>query len=441
MYRYTKRAPAEPDVRGEAFHRDSPTLLSYGVVAGYAFWLYAFGPALALLRAELHFSYTLLGIYSALWPAGAAVAGVTFAGLARRLPRAALLWSSVVAATAGAGLFIASRGVALTMLGVAVLGFAGTTLLTCTQAILSGRHGERRDRALTEANVGAAACAVAAPLLLGLLQDTPVGWRAAMSLPALALAGLYLRYRRLSLPAARTARSAHGGTRLPLSCWLLAALVAAGIAVEFCLVYFGAELITATGLRTAEAATAMSGFYLGILAGRLCGAWLTRRPGQTVPLLYVSLAVTGGGFALCWLASLPVVATAGLFICGLGVANLYPLSLALTLAAAAGDDDTAQARTQLLGGLLVVASPYLLGSLADHLGLHAAFAIEPVLIGACVILLLAGLRLGRRIPTPADDPKDLALLLHERILLEYSLMHERTADTARAPRTGAESRL
>jgi hypothetical protein len=27
-----------------------------------------------------------------------------------------------------------------------------------------------------------------------------------------------------------------------LSCWLLAAMVAAGVAVEFCLVYFGAEL-------------------------------------------------------------------------------------------------------------------------------------------------------------------------------------------------------
>jgi hypothetical protein len=38
------------------------------------------------------------------------------------------------------------------------------------------------------------------------------------------------------------------------------------------------------------------------------------------------------------------------------------------------------------------------GSLADHLGLHAAFAIEPVLIGACAILLLAGLRFGRRSP-------------------------------------------
>jgi hypothetical protein len=37
---------------------------------------------------------------------------------------------------------------------------------------------------------------------------------------------------------------------------------------EFCPVYFGAELLAGTGLRTAQAATAMSGFYLGILAGR-----------------------------------------------------------------------------------------------------------------------------------------------------------------------------
>jgi MFS family permease len=321
---------------------------------------------------------------------------VTFAALARRLSRAALLWGSAAAATGGAGLFTASRGVALTMLGAAALGFAGTTVLTCTQAILSGRHGERRDRALTEANVGAAACAVAAPLLLGLLQDTPAGWRAAMGLPALALAGLYLRYRHQSWPAARGGQSAGSRARLPLSCWLLATLVAAGIAAEFCLVYFGAELLTTAGLRTAQAATAMSGFYLGILAGRIGGAWLTRRPGRTVPLLCASLAVTAAGFALCWLAGLPALALTGLFLCGVGIANLYPLSLALTLAAAPGNDDTANARTQVLGGLLVIAAPYLLGSLADHVGLRGAFAIEPVLIGACAVLLLAGLRLGER---------------------------------------------
>jgi MFS family permease len=71
---------------------------------------------------------------------------------------------------------------AMTLLGTAVLGFAGATLLTCTQVILSDRPGEHRDRALTEANIGASACAVLAPLLLGLLQGTFGGWRVAMVL-------------------------------------------------------------------------------------------------------------------------------------------------------------------------------------------------------------------------------------------------------------------
>jgi MFS family permease len=397
------RPQAADDSRGQAFRRDAPTLLCYAALASYAFWLYAFGPALALLRAELHFSYTLLGVYSALWSAGAALVGVSFAGLSRRLHRVAVLWCSAAGATAGAGLFAAAHTIALTLLGAAVLGFAGTTLLTCTQAILSDRHGERRDRALTEANVGAAACAVLAPLLLGLLHGTFAGWRVAMGLPAFVLAGLYLRYRHQPLPAASAGRRIAGRALLPLSCWLLAALVAAGIAVEFCLVYFGAELLTAAGLRTAQAATAMSGLYLGILGGRVGGAWLTRRDGRTVPLLWASLAVTAAGFLLFWLGGLPALLIAGLFLCGLGIANLYPLSLALTLAAAPGNGDTANARTQLLGGVLVIAAPYLLGSLADHLGLHAAFTIEPVLIGVCTLLLFAGLRLARR-PASGSGP-------------------------------------
>lgn len=383
MYRYTNRTGA--------FRRDAPTLLSYGALAAYAFWLYAFGPALALLRGELHFSYMVLGAYSALWAAGAALAGVSFAPLARRLRRGTLLWCSAAVATGGAGLFAGTRTVAGTLCGAALIGFAGTTLLTCTQAILSDRHGERRDRVLTEANIGAAACAVLAPLLLGLLQGTAAGWRVAMGLPVVVLAALYLRYRREPPPEAPAGHSGNGRVRLPRSCWLLAALVAAGIAVEFCVIYFGAELLTGAGLRTTAAATAMSSFYLGILGGRVGGAWLIRRPGRTVPLLWTSLAVTMAGFLLFWLAGAPVPAIAGLFVCGLGVANLYPLSLALALAAAPGNGDGANGATQLLGGVLVTAAPYLLGSLADHVGLRVAFAIEPVLIGACAILLLAGL--------------------------------------------------
>jgi MFS family permease len=369
------------------FDRDGSTLLSYGTIGSYAFWLYAFGPALALLQHQLHFSYTLLGVYSALWSSGAAVVGVVFAGVARRRSRPALLWCSAVAASLGAALFTAPGGVALTLLGAAVLGFAGTTMLTLSQAMLSDRHGPRRDRALTEANIGAATCAVGAPLLLGALQS---GWRLAFALPPVVLAGLYLRYRHRPLPAP-AGPAVTGRARLSLACWLLATLVAVGIVI-----YFGTQVLTATGLSTAQAATAMSSLYAGILVGRLGGAAITRRAGRMVPLLWISLALTAGGFGMFWLSPNPAAAVTGLFLCGAGIANLYPLSLALTLGAARQHGDLANARTQLLGGVLVIVAPYLLGSLADHVGLHAAFGIEPVLIAVSAVLLLAGGRLALR---------------------------------------------
>jgi predicted MFS family arabinose efflux permease len=380
----------------ERFTRDATTLLSYSAVACYAFWLYAFGPALALLQAELGFSFTVLGVYSALWSAGAVLVGMSFARLTRRLTRRTMLWGSAVAATGGAAVFVAAHSVVLTLLGAALLGFAGTTLLALTQAMLSDRHGPRRDRALVEANIGAGACAVLAPLMLGMLQATPLGWRAALGLPALALGGLYLRYRHQSLPPPPETHTAGTSTRLPLACWLFAVLVAVGMAVEFCLVYFGAGLLTTTGLGTTQAATAMSSFYLGILTGRAGGAILIRRIGGSVALLWLSLVLTTTGFLLFWLVDRPVPAVIGLLVCGIGVANLYPLSLSLALASAPRQGDTANARTQLLGGMLVTAAPYLLGGLADHVGLTAAFAIEPVLIGVSALLLVAGLRAARR---------------------------------------------
>ncbi|MGY1697342.1 MFS transporter [Geodermatophilus sp. SYSU D00814] len=383
--------------------RDAPTVVAYATLACFTFWLYAFGPALTLLREELHFSYTVLGLYSVLWSGGAALAGAGFAVAARHLPRAALLWGSALATVAGAALFTLASGIAPTLVGAVVLGVAGTTLLAVVQAVLSDRHGPRRDRALTEANVGAAACAVTAPLALGALAGSPAGWRAAFALPAVALVALYLRYRRLPLTATPRPRDDGGAPtaprtpgRLPVAGWLFAALTAVGIAVEFCLVYFGTEVLVGTGLTTAAAATALSSNYLGLLVGRLAGAALTRRPGRTAALLHVSLAVTAAGFLLFWLGDHPAPAVLGLFVCGTGIANLYPLSVALTLGAAPGQEDRVQARTQLLGGVVTAAAPFLLGSLADVHGLTVAFVLEPVLIGTGVLLLLTGRRAQER---------------------------------------------
>ena len=61
--------------------------------------------------------------------------------------------------------------------------------------------------------------------------------------------------------------------------------------------------------------------------------------------------------------------------------------------------------------MVAAASPYLLGSLADQHGLATAFALEPVLIGICLLLLWGGIRARHSTPqsgssfgsTPMDN--------------------------------------
>jgi predicted MFS family arabinose efflux permease len=380
----------------DSFVRDAPTVLSYAALGCFTFWLYAFGPAVTLLREELGFSYSVLGAYEAFWSGGAALAGAGFAWTARRLTRDVMLWGSAAATAIGAALFTFGGGVPTTLLGTLVFGAAGTMLLAVIQAVLSDRHGSRRDRALTEANVGAGASAVFAPLVLGLLAASAVGWRATFALPAVVLAVLYMRYRRQPLPASSRHDAAKGAGRLSMACWLFALLTAVSSAIEFCLVYFGPQMLIDIGLTAAAASTALSGNLIGILFGRLLGARLTRRPGRSVALLYVSLAITFPSVLLFWLTDQSVLAILALFLCGVGIANLYPLGLSLTLAAADGQEDRANARSQLVLGVLAGVFPYLLGTLADHYGLATGFALEPVLVVSCFFLLWGGLRVRHR---------------------------------------------
>jgi fucose permease len=171
------------------------------------------------------------------------------------------------------------------------------------------------------------------------------------------------------------------------------------VATEFSLIFWGADFLVAAGLSTSAAATTVSLFLWGMVAGRVAGRQVARwMPAEQ--LLLLALGVSGGGFFVYWLAPAAPAVVLGLFVAGVGVANLYPLIVALALGAAPGQSNEAGARLTFASGTAILAAPLLLGTLADATGIRLAYGVVPIfLLGA---LVASGL--GRRLSQePAAD--------------------------------------
>ena len=115
--------------------------------------------------------------------------------------------------------------------------------------------------------------------------------------------------------------------------------------------------------------------------------------GLTASPVARSLGVAGAGFFVYWLVPVALLAVLGLFVAGIGVANLYPLTVALALGAAPGQSTEAGARLTFASGTAILAAPLLLGALADAASIRLAYGVVPIfLLGA-----LMTSRLGRRL--------------------------------------------
>jgi fucose permease len=169
------------------------------------------------------------------------------------------------------------------------------------------------------------------------------------------------------------------------------------VSVEFCMVFWAADFLRAEGgLGSGAATAAAAGFIGGMAVGRVAVGPITRL--QPVPLRLLtgaaSLATTG--FVLLWVGGSPVPAVAGLVVTGLGVALLYPVTLAEALAAWPADPDRAAARCVLASGLAVGAAPLALGALADAVTLRTAVLLTPLLLLAFLWRCAARLAVARR---------------------------------------------
>ena len=250
--------------------------------------------------------------------------------------------------------------------------------------------------ALAEANVAAS---IAYVLLIGVLSLTAAlnaGWRIALLASLVVPVVAWSSNRRLAIDAPPPSRVAQG--RLPGVFWIAAAMLFCTVAAEWCVTAWGATFVEdAADVSTDTAVALMAGYFGGVLAGRTLGSRLARRH-DPARLLAFALAVTAVGFAILWPSTAPAQALIGLSLLGLGLGNLFPMGVSVTVALAPGRAALASARAVAVTSFAVLFAPLTVGALADATSLTAALGVVPVILALAAV----GLTLVRRAQTPAS---------------------------------------
>jgi fucose permease len=371
------------------FVRDRLTWLAYTMLAYIGFTQSMLGPLMPVLRNELHLNYTLGGSLPAALATGLILSGIAGDWLARHWNRGAVLWSGSMGMATGAVLLGLSHQYMLIFIAVLGIGFGSSLTQVMIQALLADQHGEQRAIAFTEANVAASLSTTLTPLVIGSLQRTHIGWRAMPVLIVIFLILLATFFHRDSIPNSTTGgpQSVDGVGHLPSSFWLYWIVLFLVVAMEMSMVVWTTDfLVSVAGLSYTSAVLAFGTFPAAMLIGRLAGSRLTRR-WSSIILLLTALGITFIGFLIFWLARLTTLNILGLFISGLGIANLFPLTLSIAVGLAADQANQASARVSLGVGTALLTAPLFLGWLADRLGLQNAYGMVIALVIAASALI------------------------------------------------------
>jgi len=363
------------------YRRDATTWLCYAGVAGVLGFEVALGASMPVLREHLGIGLTIASIhFTAL-----AAAGTLSAAISERVAgawgRGLLFRLSLLLCAVGCGLIVVSGSALWSIVAVTLFGFGGALIVISAQAELIERHVANAGVAMAEVNIAASMAMIAATMITGPLVASRLTWRAALLVPVAALILVQIVSRRAEFTSRRRARS-HAPRRLVMNrtLWLLSAAVLCQTGFEWTVGFWGAEyLAETTSLADDSAASAMTLFFAGILAGRLVGRSVASRLAPMVVLLS-SFAIPLVGFPILALAPSLGLQLLGLTLCGVGIGNAYPMIAAEAGRAARGSIDGVLGRLTAIASSSIAAAPFVIGALGDVIGIGRAFWILPAVL-------------------------------------------------------------
>jgi len=366
----------------QTFHHDRFTWLAYLALAFYGYYLNVLGPITPFLKTELHLTYTVSSFHFTAFAVGILLIGLIGHLLIQYIGQSRALWLGLLGMSLSALLLSFGTSPIITIGASFLMGLIGSLILAIIPAALSNQHGEARAVALSEANMVASLFATSAPLLVGWFAHSIGNWRWALGIMAPMPILMFLIFGKDSRSTTThiNTEAAPMDRGLPALYWIYWVALMLGVSVEFCMVFWSANYLEqASGMIKADAAQAVSLFLFAMILGRILGSRLVQRFSAR-GVVTAAILIAGMGFIAFWRATNTILALSGLFITGLGVANLYPLILSLAISTAPGNTVQAGARATLASGTAILALPLVLGWLADAVGIHLAYGLVLLLL-------------------------------------------------------------
>lgn len=392
--------------------------------AALGFSVNSLGACLVLLAGDLGTPPENLAWLASSFGAGLLAVGAAGSMILRSGSRPALFAAALVTA-AGAVLLATGAAAAVAAAGALLLGLGAAGIVLVTPALLRGPGAAA---GLARANAVGSVSAMLGPPAIGALETAGADGRLALLLavPPLFFLAADTRPRAASpvdaegsapapfstadrsgdtspagkdrsgdtspagkdpsgAPAPAADAGTRGRTRRTAGAW--AAIVAA-VSIEFCFTIWATARLRDTGLSDGGSAAAATAFLVGMAAGRLAAARLVSRGFPVIP---AGCGLAAAGTLLVALPGAPAPVAAGLTLAGLGVAPLYPVTLARLVGVPGLTAARSAAYGALASGTAILAAPTGIAVLGAALDLRAALLIA-------VLPLAAGLAAATALP-------------------------------------------
>ncbi len=350
---------------------------------------------MTFLRSELNFNYSVTAFHFSCFSLGILISGLLGAKIINYCGRKNILWSSFSGVGAGLITLVLGQNAAVTMAGIGIAGVCVSLFGQIIDTVLAEQFGEQRAIAISETGIATSICAMIAPGAIAMFTEFGMNWRMPILSLIVLMALSYKAFGYTAIPESPRIQEqrnlSHENLRTTFWVyWLVCLLTSAS---EWSIIFWSADFLEKTAiLNKSTASAALSAFFIAMLLGRICGSRLLQNwtVGQILARASTCSLI---GFLIFWLAPNLALKILGLFLTGLSLANVYPLTLSKALGAAAGKVGLATSRINIATGTAGLCTPLVFGAIADHYGVHFAFGSVAMLL----IFILAALTYAKGI--------------------------------------------